>query len=679
MTPPPFFLGTVLLFWGWQVQTLAVAVCLAGIIESPQLVKTRFEFTAKDFNKFVDISIVLLAATVVTALTIDIHKALATLLKWLPLVLFPMVAAQEYASGKQIDTRSFFLATRRRLRQPVYETGKINISYLFSFASILASASANRTELSFFYGLSFFSAWALWQTRPKRYRISVWLLFLVIIPVSGFIFQHAIKETGIKVSRWAMQRFAAYYSTDPFKSHTAIGDIGELKFFNTIALRISLEPLSSTDPFLLHRATYNRFSRNSWLSSAPFTRLEPQNNQTFWQINPKVPAQGSHPAVHKNFETDPLTRTMTIYSRPVRNKSVLSLPAGTLSIGQMEAGLCEKNKFQTVRAEDLPGLIISRVSYSDAVSFDALPQSSDLSVPENVQPGILKFTQLLNLKNRTEPEILSIVKSHFSDHFTYSLDLKGKGEYKTALENFLFHTRSGHCEFYATATALILRQAGIPTRYATGFIAHEYSPISRQIIVRNRDAHAWTKVFINGRWEDFDTTPSSFLEYDARIAPPFWLTDIFSYIGFNLSRLRHETGKDLFETYGILLLLPLGVILFFRLRKAGQIKRLRPDRTVKKGPVTDIETDAVLELEAALAKAGHARQPSETRLNWAKRISPHLNVSLPASELFQVITLYNFHRFSREKLTPEQKAKLDCRLSLFLASFKESTGKGRRQ
>ncbi|MDA3790839.1 MAG: hypothetical protein PF503_20385, partial [Desulfobacula sp.] len=69
MKTPRFFLGTIVLFWGWQVQTLWIAICLAAILESSRAVKTKFEFEPSDFNKFIDISIVFLAGVIVISLT----------------------------------------------------------------------------------------------------------------------------------------------------------------------------------------------------------------------------------------------------------------------------------------------------------------------------------------------------------------------------------------------------------------------------------------------------------------------------------------------------------------------------------------------------------------------------------------------------------------------------------
>ena len=82
---------------------------------------------------------------------------------------------------------------------------------------------------------------------------------------------------------------------------------------------------------------------------------------------------------------------------------------------------------------------------------------------------------------------------------------------ETPLSRFLLRTRSGHCEYFATATVLLLRQLGIPARYAVGYAVHEAS--GRQYVVRQRDAHAWCLVWnpTSETWQDFDTTPASWV------------------------------------------------------------------------------------------------------------------------------------------------------------------------
>src|SRR5205807_3730026 len=74
------------------------------------------------------------------------------------------------------------------------------------------------------------------------------------------------------------------------------------------------------------------------------------------------------------------------------------------------------------------------------------------------------------------------------------------------VDTFLFDTRRGFCEHYASAFVVILRAAGIPARVVTGYQGGEMNPDGEYMIVRQSDAHAWAEAMIDGEWKRFDPT-----------------------------------------------------------------------------------------------------------------------------------------------------------------------------
>ena len=79
---------------------------------------------------------------------------------------------------------------------------------------------------------------------------------------------------------------------------------------------------------------------------------------------------------------------------------------------------------------------------------------------------------------------------------------------KDPLGDFLFSTKSAHCEFFASAAVVLMRCAGIPARYVVGYYAHEEE--GGDIMIRQRDAHAWAECWIKGAgWVTIDATPGS--------------------------------------------------------------------------------------------------------------------------------------------------------------------------
>ena len=71
---------------------------------------------------------------------------------------------------------------------------------------------------------------------------------------------------------------------------------------------------------------------------------------------------------------------------------------------------------------------------------------------------------------------------------------------------FLFETRRGFCEHYASAFVVLLRAAGIPARVVTGYQGGEINPNGGYMIVRQSDAHAWAEALVDGRWRRYDPT-----------------------------------------------------------------------------------------------------------------------------------------------------------------------------
>jgi protein-glutamine gamma-glutamyltransferase len=91
--------------------------------------------------------------------------------------------------------------------------------------------------------------------------------------------------------------------------------------------------------------------------------------------------------------------------------------------------------------------------------------------------------------------------------WTYELDLQPHGP--NAVEDFVTNRRKGHCQTFATAMALLLREVGVPTRFVTGFLGGEIGAFGRYVLVRGQNVHAWVEVWCGPAkgWRTFDPTP----------------------------------------------------------------------------------------------------------------------------------------------------------------------------
>jgi transglutaminase-like putative cysteine protease len=107
----------------------------------------------------------------------------------------------------------------------------------------------------------------------------------------------------------------------------------------------------------------------------------------------------------------------------------------------------------------------------------------------------------------TPYEYVKAVERYLEDGFTYS---EAPPRASRTLDGFLFHSKSGFCQQYSGAMALLLRLGGIPARVATGFAPGSYDRKSKEYVVRDLDAHSWVEAWFPGiGWVTFDPTPTA--------------------------------------------------------------------------------------------------------------------------------------------------------------------------
>jgi len=143
----------------------------------------------------------------------------------------------------------------------------------------------------------------------------------------------------------------------------------------------------------------------------------------------------------------------------------------------------------------------------------------DVSVPEEVPARLLEMPdgalgfRLADLtrvvQGDGEPvERLMKIRNHLRTTLDYSLVTENP-EGRDPLENFLFYEQRGHCEFFATAGALLARAAGVPSRICYGWSGGTYYETSGYFVFRTNEAHAWTEVLLDGwGWVVLDPTPA---------------------------------------------------------------------------------------------------------------------------------------------------------------------------
>jgi hypothetical protein len=271
---------------------------------------------------------------------------------------------------------------------------------------------------------------------------------------------------------------------------------------------------------------------------------------------------------------------------------------------------------------------------------------------------------------------LKTLAAFFHENFTYSLALHD-GAYKAMpLGDFLLRTRSGHCEYFATATVLLLRAAGVPARYATGYSVQEFSELETRFIVRARHAHSWALVYVDNAWHDFDTTPASWNameEETASILEP--LRDLWSWCMFNFSTWRWRQKGGGMAKHVAWLLIPLILLLSRRLYSRTRIRRLETEEQKEARGAFKPGADSEFYLiEKRLMELGYARHPWETLSAWLERIEPPCS-SVPTELLPSILALHYRYRFDPKGITPEERLALKATVESWL-DRKHSAWKG---
>jgi transglutaminase-like putative cysteine protease len=172
------------------------------------------------------------------------------------------------------------------------------------------------------------------------------------------------------------------------------------------------------------------------------------------------------------------------------------------------------NPFHNYSAVRYTGL--SRLPKLDAPQLrsagDAYPpaiRAEYLQLPPELDARIPNLARQVTARANNPYDKARAVEDFLRSRFGYTLNLAGKPG-NDPLANFLFVTRAGHCEYFASAMTILLRTLDIPAREVNGFLPGEYNDLAGDYIVRASDAHSWVEVYFPGSgWVTFDPTPSA--------------------------------------------------------------------------------------------------------------------------------------------------------------------------
>lgn len=142
--------------------------------------------------------------------------------------------------------------------------------------------------------------------------------------------------------------------------------------------------------------------------------------------------------------------------------------------------------------------------------LDETWRDAHLEVPASLTPRVRELATRITRDGQSAEQKVEAVVRWLRSNKRYTVDLRRDPDVADPLEDFLFVQDAGHCEYFASATAILLRLAGVPTRYVNGFLGGEWNPLTGTIAVRDNRAHSWVEYYRAGLgWTRAEATPSA--------------------------------------------------------------------------------------------------------------------------------------------------------------------------
>ncbi len=647
MKPPPLLLGATVLFWGSQTGFLIFASGMAILFEGARYSRWRWQLTQIDFNRIADLcAIFMIAITIIFFLGNQETLAIFKVLQWLPICLLPLIAAEMYSVQQHTSMSSLFYSLRKL--QNRHKDKQLSIQYAYFTLCIFAASAGNQRGLLFYSLICVLIAWALWSIRPKSTKSVVWVPLVTLAISLGYIGQSGLNNlhdsVEIAAAEWLADLLQA--EQDPYQTMTAIGHIGKLKFSDRIIMRVEKD-----DPriLLLREASYNRMINHTWFvrdrSFHPIN-AEPDSTTT-WRFAPDSDNQQTA-TISRNFST---------------RSGILALPTETFLISGIPHLSLHRNSYGTTKITEVPDQIRYTVQYDSTLTISKAPFGEDLQVPINHQNYLQKIIDQLKLNKKTDTQKVATITQFFKTQFRYSLYQPQRNTSHNALEHFLFKDRYGHCEYFASATVLLLRQMGIAARYTVGYSVQEYSSLEQRYIVRARHAHAWTQAYIDGYWQDIDTTPATWHNIEDEAAS-IWqpVIDFLSWIiNFFAEESDGSDDQSMMKNLWLwLLLIPFSLLAWRVMSRKNTNRLVRPIQLRGTKRFQPQETHTAFHLILTqLHNTGFTRPSHEPLTTWFDRLSTTLDVNASHDELRHLLLLYYRFRFDPQGLTPAEQQHLD--------------------
>lgn len=330
---------------------------------------------------------------------------------------------------------------------------------------------------------------------------------LVSLPLKGFLVAGALGTALLAIPLFTMlPRLGRPYVVGPgmgsgrltsgaaFLDQITLDSIGRVRTSRAVIMRLTYEQQPPvTDEMRLKGGTFRRFTGKAWQRGRPDSIQLQRGREGYFRLAPGE-----------------IRHWMQIW---------LNLAAGDSLVMPIEARAVE---FQTIGlAMDDSGVVSPLIYPPGTINYRVgLLEGSTRNLPypapdpdtggAGERSGVTERIAELAVEvagSGSTAEQAERIETYLLQNYDYTLDLLGFDS-GSPVEDFLFSTRRGHCEYFASSMVLMLRSVGIPSRLATGYLGAEYNPFEGYYIVRQSNAHAWVEAYLPDEgWRVFDPTP----------------------------------------------------------------------------------------------------------------------------------------------------------------------------
>lgn len=312
-----------------------------------------------------------------------------------------------------------------------------------------------------------------------------------------------------------------------FSDRVDLGGVGRLRADPTIVMRVEHPNLPAEPPvrlaLYLRGAAFDRYNGHSWSRTTSSAQLRAE------QIGNSVRIRRWPDPVRD--------RKLRIDLQPI-DPSVVFLPPDAVALTVLTPNNVVPSSTPTLyvtqegqlsyRSSNEGGLryevALADGSESPLQPLDGAARARYLALPADLPARVGELAKSW-IGDETDPERRAKrIEAALRKGYRYDLESPSGGA-KNPLDDFLFVSKRGHCEFYSTAMAVMLRTQGVPTRNVNGFIGGTFNRFGRYYAVRQGDAHSWVEVYVEGKgFVRFDPTPP------ADAAPQSEITGVLAFV-----------------------------------------------------------------------------------------------------------------------------------------------------